>query len=49
MSTSANTAALGGVPLSIAVGAPTLAVLRSGLNAVGARPFVNDIAMAPCC
>jgi ribose/xylose/arabinose/galactoside ABC-type transport system permease subunit len=26
-------------------GALTLAVLRSGLNAVGAPPFVNDITM----
>jgi ribose/xylose/arabinose/galactoside ABC-type transport system permease subunit len=35
-----------GRPLGIAAGALTLAVLRSGLNAVGAPPFVNDIAMA---
>jgi ribose/xylose/arabinose/galactoside ABC-type transport system permease subunit len=34
-----------GRPLGIAAGALTLAVLRSGLNAVGAPPFVNDIAM----
>jgi ribose/xylose/arabinose/galactoside ABC-type transport system permease subunit len=34
-----------GQPLGIAAGALTLAVLRSGLNAVGAPPFVNDIAM----
>jgi ribose/xylose/arabinose/galactoside ABC-type transport system permease subunit len=31
--------------LGIAAGALTLAVLRSGLNAIGAPPFVNDIAM----
>jgi ribose/xylose/arabinose/galactoside ABC-type transport system permease subunit len=35
-----------GRPLGIAAGALTLAVLRSGLNAVGAPPFVNDITMA---
>ncbi|MFL6796842.1 MAG: ABC transporter permease [Xanthobacteraceae bacterium] len=34
-----------GRPLGIALGALTLAVLRSGLNAVGAPPFVNDITM----
>ena len=34
-----------GRPWGIAAGALTLAVLRSGLNAVGAPPFVNDIAM----
>src|SRR5215467_5297491 len=34
-----------GRPLGIAAGAMTLAVLRSGLNAVGAPPFVNDVAM----
>jgi ribose/xylose/arabinose/galactoside ABC-type transport system permease subunit len=34
-----------GRPLGIAAGALTLAVVRSGLNAVGAPPFVNDIAM----
>jgi ribose/xylose/arabinose/galactoside ABC-type transport system permease subunit len=34
-----------GRPLGIAAGALTLAVLRSGLNAIGAPPFVNDIAM----
>jgi ribose/xylose/arabinose/galactoside ABC-type transport system permease subunit len=34
-----------GRPLGIAAGALTLAVLRSGLNAVGAPPFVNDVAM----
>src|SRR5262249_21072645 len=34
-----------GRPLGIAAGALTLAVLRSGLNAVGAPPFVNDIVM----
>jgi ribose/xylose/arabinose/galactoside ABC-type transport system permease subunit len=34
-----------GRPLGIAAGALTLAVLRSGLNAVGAPPFVNDITM----
>jgi ribose/xylose/arabinose/galactoside ABC-type transport system permease subunit len=32
-----------GRPLGIAAGVLTLAVLRSGLNAVGAPPFVNDI------
>jgi ribose/xylose/arabinose/galactoside ABC-type transport system permease subunit len=32
-----------GRPLGIAAGALTLAVLRAGLNAVGAPPFVNDI------
>ena len=32
-----------GRPLGIAFGVLTLAVLRSGLNAVGAPPFVNDI------
>jgi ribose/xylose/arabinose/galactoside ABC-type transport system permease subunit len=32
-----------GRPLGIAIGVLTLAVLRSGLNAVGAPPFVNDI------
>jgi ribose/xylose/arabinose/galactoside ABC-type transport system permease subunit len=34
-----------GRPLGIATGALILAVLRSGLNAVEAPPFVNDIAM----
>jgi ribose/xylose/arabinose/galactoside ABC-type transport system permease subunit len=34
-----------GRPLGILAGALILAVLRSGLNAVGAPPFVNDIAM----
>jgi ribose/xylose/arabinose/galactoside ABC-type transport system permease subunit len=34
-----------GRPLGILTGALTLAVLRSGLNAVGAPPYVNDIAM----
>jgi ribose/xylose/arabinose/galactoside ABC-type transport system permease subunit len=34
-----------GRPLGIAAGALTLAVLRAGLNAVGAPPFVNDITM----
>jgi ribose/xylose/arabinose/galactoside ABC-type transport system permease subunit len=34
-----------GRPLGIMAGALILAVLRSGLNAVGAPPFVNDIAM----
>jgi len=34
-----------GRPLGIATGVLILAVLRSGLNAVGAPPFVNDIAM----
>ncbi|OGA19626.1 MAG: hypothetical protein A3H32_05255 [Betaproteobacteria bacterium RIFCSPLOWO2_02_FULL_63_19] len=34
-----------GRPLGIATGALVLAVLRSGLNAVEAPPFVNDIAM----
>ena len=34
-----------GRPLGIAAGALTLAVLRSGLNAVGAPPFVNDITL----
>jgi len=34
-----------GRPLGIAAGALTLAGLRSGLNAVGAPPFVNDITM----
>jgi ribose/xylose/arabinose/galactoside ABC-type transport system permease subunit len=34
-----------GRPLGIAAGALTLAVLRAGLNAVGAPPFVNDVAM----
>jgi len=34
-----------GRPFGIAAGALTLAVLRSGLNAVGAPPFVNDITM----
>ena len=34
-----------GRPLGIAAGALTLAVLRSGLNAIGAPPFVNDVVM----
>ncbi len=34
-----------GRPLGIGIGVLILAVLRSGLNAVGAPPFVNDIAM----
>jgi len=34
-----------GRPFGIAAGALTLAVLRSGLNAVGAPPFANDITM----
>jgi ribose/xylose/arabinose/galactoside ABC-type transport system permease subunit len=34
-----------GRPFGIMAGALTLAVLRSGLNAVGAPPFVNDITM----
>lgn len=34
-----------GRPLGIAIGVLILAVLRSGLNAVEAPPFVNDIAM----
>jgi ribose/xylose/arabinose/galactoside ABC-type transport system permease subunit len=34
-----------GRPLGIAIGVLILAVLRSGLNAVAAPPFVNDIAM----
>jgi ribose/xylose/arabinose/galactoside ABC-type transport system permease subunit len=34
-----------GRPLGIAAGVLTLAVLRSGLNAVGAPPFLHDIAM----
>lgn len=34
-----------GRPLGIMAGALILAVLRSGLNAVGAPPFVNDITM----
>jgi ribose/xylose/arabinose/galactoside ABC-type transport system permease subunit len=34
-----------GRPLGIMAGALILAVLRSGFNAVGAPPFVNDIAM----
>ena len=34
-----------GRPLGIATGVLILAVLRSGLNAVGAPPYVNDIAM----
>jgi ribose/xylose/arabinose/galactoside ABC-type transport system permease subunit len=34
-----------GRPLGIAAGALTLAVLRAGLNAVGAPPFVNDVTM----
>ena len=34
-----------GRPLGIATGVLILAVLRSGLNAVGAPPFVNDVAM----
>jgi ribose/xylose/arabinose/galactoside ABC-type transport system permease subunit len=34
-----------GRPLGIAAGALSLAVLRAGLNAVGAPPFVNDVTM----
>jgi ribose/xylose/arabinose/galactoside ABC-type transport system permease subunit len=34
-----------GRPLGIMAGALILAVLRSGFNAVGAPPFVNDVAM----
>jgi len=34
-----------GRPMGIAIGVLILAVLRSGLNAVGAPPFVNDVAM----
>ena len=34
-----------GRPLGIATGVLILAALRSGLNAVGAPPFVNDVAM----
>jgi ribose/xylose/arabinose/galactoside ABC-type transport system permease subunit len=34
-----------GRPFGIMAGALTLAVLRSGLNSVGAPPFVNDITM----
>lgn len=34
-----------GRPLGIAIGALVLAVLSTGLNAVGAPPYVNDIAM----
>ncbi len=34
-----------GRPMGIAIGVLILAVLRSGLNAIGAPPFVNDIAM----
>jgi ribose/xylose/arabinose/galactoside ABC-type transport system permease subunit len=49
----AASAILGGVslgggsgrPFGIMIGALTLSVLRTGLNALGAPPFVNDIAM----
>jgi ribose/xylose/arabinose/galactoside ABC-type transport system permease subunit len=49
----ATAAILGGVslrggagrPLGIATGVLTLAALRSGFNAIGAPPYVNDIAM----
>jgi len=34
-----------GRPLGIAIGVLTLAVLSTGFNAVGAPPFVNDVAM----
>jgi ribose/xylose/arabinose/galactoside ABC-type transport system permease subunit len=34
-----------GRPLGIAAGALILAVLRSGFNAIGAPPFVNDVAI----
>jgi ribose/xylose/arabinose/galactoside ABC-type transport system permease subunit len=34
-----------GRPLGIATGVLILAVLRSGFNAIGAPPYVNDIAM----
>jgi ribose/xylose/arabinose/galactoside ABC-type transport system permease subunit len=34
-----------GTPLGIAAGVLTLAVMRSGLNAIGAPPFAHDIAM----
>lgn len=34
-----------GRPLGIAIGVLILAVLRSGFNAVGAPPYVNDVAM----
>ena len=34
-----------GRPLGIAVGVLTLAVLRAGFNAVGAPPYVNEVAM----
>lgn len=34
-----------GRPWGIMIGALTLSVLRTGLNALGAPPFVNDIAM----
>jgi hypothetical protein len=36
---------LTGTPLGIAAGVLTLAVLRSGLNAVGAPLFAHDVAM----
>lgn len=34
-----------GTPLGIAAGVLTLAIMRSGLNAIGAPPFAHDIAM----
>jgi ribose/xylose/arabinose/galactoside ABC-type transport system permease subunit len=34
-----------GTPLGIAAGVLTLAVMRSGLNAIGAPPYAHDIAM----
>jgi ribose/xylose/arabinose/galactoside ABC-type transport system permease subunit len=34
-----------GRPLGIALGALTLGLLRAGLNALGAPPFINDIAL----
>ncbi|MGZ3352429.1 MAG: hypothetical protein ACXU89_26200, partial [Xanthobacteraceae bacterium] len=34
-----------GRPLGIAMGVLSLAVLRAGFNAVGAPPYVNEVAM----
>ena len=34
-----------GRPLGIALGVLTLGLLRAGLNALGAPPFINDIAL----
>jgi ribose/xylose/arabinose/galactoside ABC-type transport system permease subunit len=34
-----------GRPLGVALGVLTLGLLRAGLNALGAPPFINDIAL----